>query len=83
MRRDHSGGGGPIINYSCMLLVEDQTFAMGHGAMDLDVLSQIYLCQPAELPWAFVLGGCDEHEQFLHTFQVFPTPNLMEVGSWK
>jgi len=41
--RDHSGGGGPIINYPCMLLVEDQTFAMGHGAMDLDVLSNLPL----------------------------------------
>jgi hypothetical protein len=45
--------------------------------------SQIYLCQQAELPWAFVLGGVMKHEQFLHISQVFPTPNLMEVGTWK
>jgi hypothetical protein len=80
--RDHSGGGGPIINYPCMLFVEDQIFAMGHSAMDLDVLSNLTFVNQLNFPGLLSLG-CDEHEQCFHTSQVFPTPNLMEVGTWK
>jgi hypothetical protein len=59
LMREDSGGGGPIINYPCMLLVEDQTFAMGQSAMDFGCTLKSTFVNKLNFPGLLSLG-CDE-----------------------
>ncbi len=85
LMRDHSGGGGgPIINYPCMHApCGGPNICNGAQCHGFGCTLKSTFVNQLNFLGLLSLGGVMNMNNFLHTFQVFPTPNLMEVGTWK